>query len=224
MIKVENVSKTYIVGENEIKALNNVNIQFRDNKFYSIMGKSGAGKTTFLNVLGGLDFVDRGKIFIDEKNICDMKEKQLSTFRRQNIGFVFQFFNLMPELNIRENIMLPVLLNKSDLDENYYSSLISALSLGDHILHLPHQLSGGQLQRVAIARALILKPRILLLDEPTGNLDSKTSLQTMKMISKIKEEFSQTVIMVTHDNEISEFADEIIEIQDGKIYADKNSY
>lgn len=222
MIKVENVSKSYYVGKNEIKALNSVTIQFDNNQFYSVMGKSGSGKTTLLNILGGLDRPDSGKVIIDNSNICMLDEKKLSVFRRKNIGFVFQFFNLLPELNVRENIMFPVLLNKSkidiDIDNDYYNQIISTLNLDSHISHLPYQLSGGQLQRVAIARALILKPQILLLDEPTGNLDYDTSLQTMDMLVELKNELKQTVVMVTHDLEMSSYADKTIKIQDGKVY------
>lgn len=221
MLKLINVTKKYQTGDIEITAVKNLSLTLEKGCFAAVTGKSGSGKSTLLNLIGGLDSVTNGNIIINGTDITHMKENKLSDFRRKNIGFVFQFFNLIPELDAKDNIMLAQQLSGSKPDTDYYNRIIDILGIGDRQTHLPSQLSGGQKQRVAIARALIPKPLLLLLDEPTGNLDSKSSSSVINMIKELKDELGQTVIMVTHDMEIASQADHIITLQDGSIILDQ---
>lgn len=217
MIRTENVCKVYEMGEITIHALDNVNLCVEDGAFLAVTGKSGSGKSTLLNILGGLDYPDSGRVLIDETDIGSLNEKDMSVFRRKNIGFVFQFFNLLPELTLMENILFPAYIDKADVDAAYLDYIISALALDDRKNHLPAQLSGGQQQRTAIARALILKPRLLLLDEPTGNLDEESSHAVIDMLCALNKETNQTMVLVTHDKDISAGAEKILRIRDGVI-------
>lgn len=220
MLELSSVSKNYTMGEVNICAVNQVSFSLKQGTFLSIVGKSGSGKSSLLHLIGGLDDVSSGTISVDGTIISAMKEKQLSDFRRKNIGFVFQFFNLIPELSSEDNILLAQQLSKVNFDKNYYQKLITLLELQKRMTHLPSQLSGGERQRVAIARALITKPKLLLLDEPTGNLDSNSSLVVVDMIKSLKQELGQTVIMVTHDNESAKKADRLITLKNGSIESD----
>lgn len=215
MIEVHNVCKTYLMGDEIINAVNHISFSVQDGSFISVTGKSGSGKSTLLHLLGGLDPVDSGRIIIDGKNICLMEEKELSVFRKKNLGFVFQFFNLLPELTLEENILFPAKVDKTVPDKAFFDYIIDVLGLGDRLNHLPSQLSGGQLQRAAIARALILKPKILLLDEPTGNLDAEASDAVINMLIRLHKDLNQTAVLVTHDKDIADTADSKIIIRDG---------
>lgn len=220
MLEVSSVSKEYSMGEVTVHAVNRISFSLNQGTFLSIVGKSGSGKSSLLHLIGGLDDVSNGSITIDGTIISSMKEKELSKFRRKNIGFVFQFFNLIPELSAKDNILLAQQLSKVSYDEKYYKKLITLLEIGNRMTHIPSQLSGGERQRVAIARALITKPKLLLLDEPTGNLDSNSSSIVVDMIKTIKQELGQTVIMVTHDNENAKKADRLITLKNGSIESD----
>lgn len=220
MLEVSSVSKEYSMGEVTVHAVNRMSFSLKQGTFLSIVGKSGSGKSSLLHLIGGLDDVSSGSITIDGTIISSMKEKELSKFRRKNIGFVFQFFNLIPELSAKDNILLAQQLSKVSYDEKYYKKLITLLEIGNRMTHIPSQLSGGERQRVAIARALITKPKLLLLDEPTGNLDSNSSSIVVDMIKTIKQELGQTVIMVTHDNENAKKADRLITLKNGSIESD----
>jgi putative ABC transport system ATP-binding protein len=220
MIKINNVSKIYGKDESVVNALDNVSYTFKNGLMTAIIGTSGSGKSTLLHLLGGLDFATSGEVFYDEENILKMKDSELSKFRRQNIGFVFQFFNLIPELNAKENILLPLMIDKKKVDEYYFQNLTKTLGISDRLEHYPKQLSGGQQQRVAIARALINKPQVLLCDEPTGNLDSKSGEEVMSLLRKMQHEMGQTIIMVTHDSNIASQADAIVRIEDGRVSLD----
>ena len=220
MLEVSSVSKEYSMGEVTVHAVNRISFSLNQGTFLSIVGKSGSGKSSLLHLIGGLDDVSSGSITIDGTIISSMKEKELSKFRRKNIGFVFQFFNLIPELSAKDNILLAQQLSKASYDEKYYKKLITLLEIRNRMTHIPSQLSGGERQRVAIARALITKPKLLLLDEPTGNLDSNSSSIVVDMIKTIKQELGQTVIMVTHDNENAKKADRLITLKNGSIESD----
>ena len=209
--------KIYGQGENEVKALNNVSLEIEEGEFVSIVGSSGSGKSTLLNMLGGLDRLTSGDIYINNKKLGDMKDEELTIFRRRNIGFVFQNYNLVPILNVYENIVLPIELDGMKIDEEYIDSIINTLGLNQKLTNIPNNLSGGQQQRVAIARAIATKPAIILADEPTGNLDSKTSMDVIGLLKMTSQKFNQTIVMITHNEEIAQLADRIIRIEDGKI-------
>lgn len=217
MIYTKNLSKTYGNGENAVYALRSCNISFAEKKFTAIVGTSGSGKSTLLHLLGGLDTPTSGEVFYDDISILKLDDSKLSTFRRQNIGFVFQFFELVPELTAKENILLPLMLDNAKEDKPYFTQLAQTLGISDRLSHYPSQLSGGQQQRVAIARALINKPKVLLCDEPTGNLDEKSSKEVINLLKKLQTEYGQTIIMVTHDMNIAGCADTIVRIEDGMI-------
>ena len=217
ILKAENLVKIYGQGENEVKALNNVSIEIEEGEFVSIVGSSGSGKSTLLNMLGGLDRLTSGDIYINNKKLGDMKDEELTIFRRRNIGFVFQNYNLVPILNVYENIVLPIELDGMKIDEEYIDSIINTLGLNQKLTNMPNNLSGGQQQRVAIARAIATKPAIILADEPTGNLDSKTSMDVIGLLKMTSQKFNQTIVMITHNEEIAQLADRIIRIEDGKI-------
>ena len=217
ILKAENLVKIYGQGENEVKALNNVSLEIEEGEFVSIVGSSGSGKSTLLNMLGGLDRLTSGDIYINNKKLGDMKDEELTIFRRRNIGFVFQNYNLVPILNVYENIVLPIELDGMKIDEEYIDSIINILGLSQKLTNMPNNLSGGQQQRVAIARAIATKPAIILADEPTGNLDSKTSMDVIGLLKMTSQKFNQTIVMITHNEEIAQLADRIIRIEDGKI-------
>lgn len=217
ILQTKELKKYYGAKDNLTKALDNVNMEVEQGEFVSIIGTSGSGKSTLLNMLGGLDVPTSGSIFIRGKEIGKMNDEQLSVFRRRNIGFVFQNYNLIPILNVYQNIVLPIELDGSKIDDTYVKEIIKLLHLEEKLENLPGNLSGGQQQRVAIARALASKPAIMLADEPTGNLDSKTSMEVMELLKMTSERFHQTLVMITHNPEIAQVADRIIRIEDGKI-------
>ena len=216
-IKVNNISKTYGANENKVIALNSVSMSIKEGDFISIMGPSGSGKSTLLHIVSGLDNPTSGKVFYDDTDIHNGNDKALSALRRKKMGFIFQQFNLLPVLTARENIIMPLLLDKKQVDEVYLQELTSMLGLENRLTHLPHELSGGQQQRVAIARALIAKPDIIFADEPTGNLDSKSGTQVMKMLCNIREKMNKTLVIITHDTSIAEMADRRFSIVDGQL-------
>ncbi|MCM1261082.1 MAG: ABC transporter ATP-binding protein [Butyrivibrio sp.] len=213
----ENLKKIYGSGENEVHALDGINLQVEKGEFVAVVGTSGSGKSTLLHMLGGLDRPTSGKVVVDGKEIFTLKDEELTIFRRRKIGFVFQNYNLVPVLNVYENILLPVQLDGAPVDKGYIDSIIETLGIESKLNNLPNNLSGGQQQRVAIARALAAKPAIILADEPTGNLDSKTSQDVLGLLKVSGQKFSQTIVMITHNEEIAQLADRIIRIEDGKI-------
>ncbi|QGG50956.1 ABC transporter ATP-binding protein [Lysinibacillus pakistanensis] len=215
LIKANQISKIYGSGENKIVALNKVNLEIAAGDFISIMGPSGSGKSTLLHLLSGLDKPTAGSLTYDGKEIYSFSDKELSAFRRQSIGFIFQQFNLLPVLTAKENIEMPLLLDKKKMDENYLKEISDLLGISDRLTHLPHELSGGQQQRVAIARALIAKPDIIFADEPTGNLDSKSGSQVMKILKNIQRKMGRTLVLITHDNDIASMAERRFVIVDG---------
>ena len=217
ILKSQDLCKTYGSGENEVKALDHVSINIEDGEFISIVGTSGSGKSTLLNMLGGLDRPDSGIVNISGKQIFSMSDEELTIFRRRNIGFIFQNYNLVPVLNVYENIVLPIELDGSEADKDYVNTVINTLGIGNKLSSMPNMLSGGQQQRVAIARALAYKPAIILADEPTGNLDSHTSMDVISLLKVTSCEFNQTIVMITHNEEIAVMADRIIRIEDGKV-------
>ncbi|EOS70186.1 ABC transporter ATP-binding protein [Lachnospiraceae bacterium MD308] len=217
VLRTINLKKYYGSGDNQVKALDGINLEAERGEFVAIVGTSGSGKSTLLHMLGGLDRPTSGQIYVDDKDILELKNDALCIFRRRKIGFVFQSYNLVPVLNGYENIVLPIELDGNTVDKAYVDRIIDILGLRDKLLSLPSQLSGGQQQRVAIARALATKPAILLADEPTGNLDSKTSQDVLGLLKVTGEKFGQTIIMITHNEEIAQLADRIIRIEDGKI-------
>ena len=220
VLRTGNLKKYYGGGDKQVEALDGVNLEVEHGEFTAIVGTSGSGKSTLLHMLGGLDRPTSGKIYVDDKDILKLKNDALCIFRRRKIGFVFQSYNLVPVLNAYENIVLPTELDGNKVDKAYVDKVIDALGLKDKLLNLPSQLSGGQQQRVAIARALAAKPAILLADEPTGNLDSRTSQDVLGLLKVTGEKFGQTIIMITHNEEIAQLADRIIRIEDGKILED----
>lgn len=220
VLRTENLRKYYGSDENVVKALEGVTLEVERGEFLAIVGTSGSGKSTLLHMLGGLDYPTSGKVFVDEKDISSLKEDALCIFRRRKIGFVFQSYNLVPVLNVYENIVLPIELDGNTVDEKYLNQVMGVLGIKGKENSLPNQLSGGQQQRVAIARALAAKPAILLADEPTGNLDSKTSQDVLGLLKVTGEKFGQTIVMITHNDEIAQLADRIIRIEDGKIRED----
>jgi len=217
ILKAENLKKYYGEGENLTKALDDVSVEVEDGEFVAIVGSSGSGKSTLLNMLGGLDRPTEGAVHVSGKSIFEMEDEALTIFRRRNIGFVFQNYNLVPVLNVYENIVLPIELDASKIDKNYVDQIISTLGLESKLKSMPNELSGGQQQRVAIARALAAKPAIILADEPTGNLDSRTGLDVISLLKATGKKFSQTIIMITHNEELALMTDRTIRIEDGKI-------
>lgn len=217
ILEAKNLKKYYGKEPNITKALDGVSLAVEQGEFVSIIGTSGSGKSTLLNMLGGLDVPDSGDIIIRGKKIARMSDEQLSVFRRRNIGFVFQNYNLVPILNVYQNIVLPIELDGNQVDRGYVEKIIRMLHLEGKLDNLSNNLSGGQQQRVAIARALASKPAIILADEPTGNLDSRTSLEVMELLKMTSTEFEQTLVMITHNPEIAQVADRMIRIEDGKI-------
>ena len=221
VLSTENLKKIYGSGENEVHALDGVSLEINKGEFVSVVGTSGSGKSTLLHMLGGLDRPTSGGVKVDGTDIFSLKDEALTIFRRRKIGFVFQSYNLVPSLNVYENILLPVQLDGKEPDKEYIDSIINTLGLQEKLENLPNNLSGGQQQRVAIARALASKPSIILADEPTGNLDSRTSQDVMGLLKVTSERFSQTIVMITHNEEIAQMADRIIRIEDGKIVSGK---
>lgn len=213
VLKTEALTKIYGEGESKVTALDNANLSVRQGEFAAIVGTSGSGKSTLLHMLGGLDRPTSGKVYVEGKNIFTLKDEALTIFRRRKIGFVFQSFNLVPTLNVYENIVFPIQLDGNDVDNKFVNEVIGTLGLADMQNRLPNQLSGGQQQRVAIARALATKPAIILADEPTGNLDSKTSQDVLSLLKVTGQKFSQTIVMITHNEAIAQMADRMIRIK-----------
>ena len=217
ILKAENLIKIYGQEPNIVKALDDVSIEIKEGQFVAIVGTSGSGKSTLLNMLGGLDKLTSGEVYINDKKLSNMNDEEITIFRRRNIGFIFQNYNLVPILNVYENIVLPIELDGIKIDEEYVNSIINTLGLKDKLTNMPNNLSGGQQQRVAIARALATKPAIILADEPTGNLDSKTSMDVIGLLKMTSQKFNQTMVMITHNEEIAQLADRIIRIEDGRV-------
>ena len=217
ILQASNLTKIYGSGENEVHALDGINFSVEKGEFVAIVGTSGSGKSTLLHMLGGLDRPTGGSVEVDGKEIFSLKDEELTIFRRRKIGFVFQNYNLVPVLNVYENIVLPVQLDGKTPDASYIDSIIETLGLERKLENLPNNLSGGQQQRVAIARALASKPAIILADEPTGNLDAKTSQDVLGLLKVTSQKYGQTIVMITHNEEIAQLADRIIRIEDGKI-------
>ena len=211
------LKKYYGTKPNITKALDGVNLSVEDGEFVAIVGTSGSGKSTLLNMIGGLDVPTSGKVIVDGRDLSTLKDEQLTIFRRRKIGFIFQNYNLVPVLNVYENIVLPVELDGNKIDKKFMKEVVQILGLEDKLNNMPNNLSGGQQQRVAIARALVSKPAIVLADEPTGNLDSKTSSDVLGLLKVTSQKFHQTLVMITHNNEIAQLADRIIRIEDGRI-------
>lgn len=217
ILQTRELKKYYGAGDTLVKALDGVDLAVEDGEFVAIVGTSGSGKSTLLHMLGGLDRPTSGSVIVDGKDIFSLKDEALTIFRRRKIGFVFQSFNLVPVLTVRENIVLPIQLDGGKVDEDYVGQVVSALGLEKKLDNLPSHLSGGQQQRVAIARALATKPAILLADEPTGNLDSRTSQDVLSLMKVTGRKFSQTMVMITHNEEIAQLSDRIVRIEDGRI-------
>ena len=217
ILKVANLTKVYGTGDNKVVALDNVSFTVEKGEFVAIVGASGSGKSTLLHLLGGVDKPTSGKVFIDDTDIFSLNDDKLSIFRRRQVGLIYQFYNLLPILNVEENIVLPMSLDNRKVSKEKISKLLDTLGLKERKNHLPNELSGGQQQRVAIGRALITNPTIVLADEPTGNLDSKSSDEIVSLLKKTNKDLKQTIIMITHNLEIAAIADRIIKIEDGKI-------
>lgn len=217
ILQTKELKKYYGSGDNTVKALDGIDVSINNGEFVAIVGTSGSGKSTMLHMLGGLDRPTSGSVLVGGKDIFSLKDDELTIFRRRKIGFVFQNFNLLPILNVYENIVLPIQLDGNEPDKLYVDKIVTTLGLESKLNNLPNNLSGGQQQRVAIARALASKPAIILADEPTGNLDSKTSLDVMGLLKVTSQQFKQTIVMITHNEEIAQMADRIIRIEDGKI-------
>lgn len=217
ILKTRDLKKIYGEGENTVRALDEVDLSINQGEFVAIVGTSGSGKSTLLHMLGGLDRPTSGSVEVEGKEIFKLSDEELTIFRRRKIGFIFQNYNLIPILNVYENIVLPIELDGNKIDKEYLKNIVSVLGLKDKINNYPNNLSGGQQQRVAIARALATKPAIILADEPTGNLDSKTSLDVMGLLKTTGQRFNQTIVMITHNEEIAQMADRIIRIEDGRI-------
>lgn len=217
ILETNQLSKFYGINKNQVKAVNNVSIKINRGEFVAIVGKSGSGKSTLLHMLGGLDMPTKGKVLLSGNDMYQMSEDQLAIFRRRKIGFIFQAYNLVSAINVWENIVLPLGLDGKKVDEVYANDIITTLGIENRIHNLPNTLSGGQQQRVAIARALITKPEILFADEPTGNLDSKTSDEVIGLLKMTAKKYGQTIVMITHDDEIAQVADRILIIEDGQV-------
>ncbi len=223
ILKVENLSKIYGKGENEVKAVDNVSFSVEKGEFVAIVGASGSGKSTLLHLLGGVDRPTSGKVYIDSKDIYSLNDENLAIFRRRQVGLIYQFYNLIPILNVEENITLPCNLDGNEVDSEKLEELLKTLKLENRRKHLPNELSGGQQQRVSIGRAIINSPSIMLADEPTGNLDSKASEEIISLLRLSNKKYNQTVIVITHDEKIALEADRVITIDDGKIIKDEKN-
>lgn len=215
LLEVQSISKTYGSGEAAVSALKDVSFSVPKGEFVAIVGESGSGKSTLLNMIGALDMPTSGKVYIDGKDIFSMKEKQLTVFRRRNIGFIFQAFNLIPELTVEQNMMFPVLLDYRKPNQKYLEELLTVLNLQERRHHLPSQLSGGQQQRVAIGRALMTRPSLILADEPTGNLDSQNTREVIMLLKETAKKYEQTIVMITHSRNIAQTADRVLQVSDG---------
>lgn len=215
LLEVKSISKTYGSGETAVRALKNVSFCVPKGEFVAVVGESGSGKSTLLNMLGALDTPTSGKVFIDGKDTFSMKERELTIFRRRNIGFIFQAFNLIPELTVEQNMVFPVLLDYRKPEKKHLEELLAILNLKERRRHLPSQLSGGQQQRAAIGRALITRPSLILADEPTGNLDSQNSSEVIALMKEASKKYEQTIIMITHNHSIAQTADRILQVSDG---------
>lgn len=223
MLKVENLKRYYKSNDVEVRALDGVSFDVEKGEFISIIGASGSGKSTLLHLLGGLDYPTSGKVLIDGTDIYDLKDDERTIFRRRNIGFVFQAYNLLPMLNVYENIIIPFGLDGDKVDKKYVDSVIDILEISDQKYKMPNELSGGQQQRVAIARALVTKPSLILADEPTGNLDSKSSSQVVYLLKKINKELGNTILMITHDDAVAQAAEKTLRIEDGRLVENNES-
>ena len=221
ILKVENLTKSYGKGEAKVDAIKNINLSINKGEFVAIIGPSGSGKSTLLHLLGGVDKPTSGKVYINDVDIYTLKEKDLSIFRRRNVGLIYQFYNLIPVLSVKENILLPAELDNRKIDKDYLDDLLKTLGLKERSNHLPNELSGGQQQRTSIGRALINRPSIVLADEPTGNLDSKNSKEVLELLKLSVRKYNQTLIMITHDPSIALQADRVITIEDGTIKQDE---
>ena len=217
ILKVENLSKIYGKGDTKVIALNNISFEVEEGEFLAIIGPSGSGKSTLLHTVAGLGKPTSGKVYFYGKNMYEMNKKDLTILRRQKIGIIYQFYNLIPTLNVEENITLPIELDKKKIDKVKLEEIMKFLGIDNRRKHLPNELSGGEQQKVAIGRALMINPNIILADEPTGNLDSKSSNEIIQLLKKANKEYNQTIIMITHNLEIAKLADRIIQIEDGKI-------
>lgn len=223
MLKVENLKRYYKTNDVEVRALDGVSFEVKKGEFISIIGASGSGKSTLLHLLGGLDYPTSGKVLIDGTDIYALKDDERTIFRRRNIGFVFQAYNLLPMLNVYENIIIPFGLDGDKVDKKYVDSVIDILEISDQKYKMPNELSGGQQQRVAIARALVTKPSLILADEPTGNLDSKSSSQVVYLLKKINKELGNTILMITHDDAVAQAAEKTLRIEDGRLVGNNES-
>jgi putative ABC transport system ATP-binding protein len=221
ILKIENLTKVYGKGENEVRALDNVSFSIEKGEFVAIIGPSGSGKSTLLHILGGVDRPTSGKVYMDGQDVYTQNEEQLAIFRRRYVGLIYQFYNLIPVLNVVENMTLPVLMDGRKVDNARLSELINTLGLDKRLKNLPNQLSGGQQQRVSIGRALMNTPAVVLADEPTGNLDSKNSQEIMQLLKESNKKFNQTLIVITHDENVALQADRVISVEDGKIVRDE---
>ena len=217
ILKVENVSKIYGKGEAKVIALNNISFEVEEGEFIAVVGPSGSGKSTLLHTVAGLEKPTKGNVYLYNKNMYKMTKKELTILRREKIGIIYQFYNLIPTLNVEENILLPIELDRKKVDKERLEKILKFLNIDNRKNHLPNELSGGQQQKVAIARALMINPKIILADEPTGNLDTKSSNEIVQLLKKANEEYKQTIIMITHNLEIANLANRIIRIEDGKI-------
>ena len=217
ILKVENVSKIYGKGDAKVIALNDVSFEVEEGQFIAIIGPSGSGKSTLLHTIAGLEPPTKGNVYFYDKNLYKMNKKERTILRRQKIGIIYQFYNLIPTLNVEENILLPIELDKQKVDRQKLEDIITFLNLTDRKKHLPNELSGGQQQKVAIGRALMINPTIILADEPTGNLDTKSSDEIVQLLKKANKEYKQTIMLITHNMEIAKSADRVIKIEDGKI-------
>lgn len=221
ILRTENLTKTYGMGDTKVTALDNLNLSIKKGQFVSIIGSSGSGKSTLLHMLGGVDRPTEGKIYIEDTDISSMSETKLALFRRRKVGLIYQFYNLIPTLNVEKNILLPMLLDGITPKREQFDKIVKMLGLSERLNHLPNQLSGGQQQRVAIGRSLIYRPSIILADEPTGNLDRKNSEAILEMLKLSNKEYNQTILLITHDEKIALSADRVITIADGRIVSDE---
>lgn len=217
ILKAEHLVKTYGTGEAAVKALDDVSLEIKKGEFVAVVGQSGSGKSTLLHMLGAMDAPDSGSLTVDGEDVFSLKDEQLAEYRRRKVGFVFQFFNLLPVMTAKENILTPLSLDGRKADEEYLLSIAQTMGISDRLSHYPHQLSGGQQQRVAIARALITKPAVILADEPTGNLDSASGVEILNLLKTSIKKYDQTLILITHDSSVAAMADRIITIKDGRI-------
>lgn len=221
ILKIEELCKVYGKGDIEVRALDHINLSIQKGEFVAIIGASGSGKSTLLHMIGGVDNATSGSVRVEGVDLSKLNENKLAIFRRRKVGLIYQFFNLVPTLNVRENILLPLLLDGKTIDEDYFEEVITILGLKDRLNHLPSELSGGQQQRVAIGRAMIYQPAIILADEPTGNLDRKNSKEIIELLKMSNKKYKQTIIMITHDEQIALEASRVIKIEDGKIVSDE---